>query len=146
MLTVSQAAVHPHLSVWSRQVQTRRESPDRGTGDLETEGETGPLPAAAPHGQTVSVGEMGSLHVARLTQERSKRGQDGQMPDPGCLRLLDTVQLHHIQDLHDTVQGHCRDRQLLTAQVYAGFSLVKAVIFLAVMYGCESWIIKKAEH
>ena len=24
--------------------------------------------------------------------------------------------------------------------------LVKAVVFLAVMYGCESWIIKKAEH
>ena len=83
----------------------------------------GPLPhAAAPHGQTVSVGETGSLHVARLTQERSKHGQDGQMPDPGHLHLLDTVQLH-IQDLRDTVQGHCRDHQLLTAQVYAGFSL-----------------------
>ena len=24
--------------------------------------------------------------------------------------------------------------------------LVKAVVFLVVMYGCESWIIKKAEH
>ena len=24
--------------------------------------------------------------------------------------------------------------------------LVKAMIFLAVMYGCESWTIKKAEH
>ena len=24
--------------------------------------------------------------------------------------------------------------------------LVKAVVFLAVMYGCESWTIKKAEH
>ena len=23
---------------------------------------------------------------------------------------------------------------------------VKAVVFLAVMYGCESWTIKKAEH
>ena len=24
--------------------------------------------------------------------------------------------------------------------------LVKAMVFLAVMYGCESWTIKKAEH
>ena len=24
--------------------------------------------------------------------------------------------------------------------------LVKAIVFLVVMYGCESWIIKKAEH
>ena len=24
--------------------------------------------------------------------------------------------------------------------------VVKAVVFLAVMYGCESWTIKKAEH
>ena len=65
----------------------------------------------------MNVGEMGSLHIARLTEERSKRGQDGQMPDPGDLHLLDTVQLPHIQDLCDTVQGHCRDYQLLPAQV-----------------------------
>ena len=24
--------------------------------------------------------------------------------------------------------------------------LVKAIVFLVVMYGCESWTIKKAEH
>ena len=94
----------------------------------------------------MNAGETGSLHIARLTQERSKGGQDGQMPDPGHLHLLDTVQLHHIQDLRDTLQGHCRDHELFTAQVCAVFSLVKAVVFLVVIYGCESWIIKKAEH
>ena len=26
------------------------------------------------------------------------------------------------------------------------FHLVKAMVFPAVMYGCESWTIKKAEH
>ena len=26
------------------------------------------------------------------------------------------------------------------------FRLVKAMVFLAVLYGCESWTIKKAEH
>ena len=26
------------------------------------------------------------------------------------------------------------------------FPLVKAMVFLVVMYGCESWTIKKAEH
>ena len=30
----------------------------------------------------------------------------------------------------------------LSGKVY----LVKAVVFLVVMYGCESWTIKKAEH
>ena len=34
-----------------------------------------------------------------------------------------------------------RDIALLT-KVY----LVKAVVFPVVMYGCESWIVKKAEH
>ena len=26
------------------------------------------------------------------------------------------------------------------------FRIVKAMVFLVVMYGCESWTIKKAEH
>ena len=34
-----------------------------------------------------------------------------------------------------------RDITLLTK-----FHLVKAMVFLVVMYGCESWTIKKAEH
>ena len=34
-----------------------------------------------------------------------------------------------------------RDITLLTK-----FHLVKAMVFPAVMYGCESWTIKKAEH
>ena len=34
-----------------------------------------------------------------------------------------------------------RDITLLTK-----VSLVKAMVFPVVMYGCESWIIKKAEH
>ena len=28
----------------------------------------------------------------------------------------------------------------------AKFSLMKAVVFPVVMYGCESWTVKKAEH
>ena len=88
---------------------------------LETEGEIGQLPAAAPHRQTVNVGEMGSLHIAHLTEERSKHGQDGQMPDPGDLHLLDTVQLPHIQDLRDTVQGHCRDVSFLQHRCVQAF-------------------------
>ena len=35
----------------------------------------------------------------------------------------------------------CRDITLLTK-----VSLVKAMVFPVVMYGCESWTIKKAEH
>ena len=36
---------------------------------------------------------------------------------------------------------NCRDITLLT-----NVRLVKAMVFLVVMYGCESWTIKKAEH
>ena len=35
----------------------------------------------------------------------------------------------------------CRDIALLTV-----VHLVKAMVFPVVMYGCESWTIKKAEH
>ena len=35
----------------------------------------------------------------------------------------------------------CRDITLLTK-----VHLVKAMVFPVVMYGCKSWIIKKAEH
>ena len=34
-----------------------------------------------------------------------------------------------------------RDTTLLTE-----FQIVKAMVFPVVMYGCESWAIKKAEH
>ena len=36
---------------------------------------------------------------------------------------------------------NCRDITLLT-----NVRLVKAMVFLVVMYGCESWTIKKAEQ
>ena len=72
----------------------------------------------------VTAGEKESLHVAHLTQERSKLGQGGQMPNPIHLHLLDAVQLHHIQDLHDIFHRHCKDGQLLTAEVNGSFSLL----------------------
>ena len=31
-------------------------------------------------------------------------------------------------------------------EVYAGFRLVKAVFFPVIIYGYESWTLKKAEH
>ena len=34
----------------------------------------------------------------------------------------------------------------LSTESTVGESLVKAMVFPVVMYGCESWIIKKAEH
>ena len=41
----------------------------------------------------------------------------------------------------DSILKKNRDATLLT-KVY----LVKAIVFPVVMYGCESWTIKKAEH
>ena len=54
-----------------------------------------------PEGRHMDVGETESLQVTHLTQERSKCGQGGQIPGAIHLHLLDTVQLHHAQDLHD---------------------------------------------
>ncbi len=64
-------------------------------------------------GRHVDVGETESLQVTHLTQQRSKRGQGGQIPGATHLHLLDTVQLHHAQDLHDIVHWHGDDLQLL---------------------------------
>ena len=44
------------------------------------------------------------------------------------------------QHIKKTLQRHCRDITLPTK-----VRLVKAIVFLVVMYGCESWTIKKAE-
>ena len=57
-------------------------------------------------GRHVDGEETDSLQITYLTQERSKRGQGGQIPGATHLHLLDTVQLHHAQDLHDIVHRH----------------------------------------
>jgi len=57
-------------------------------------------------GGHVDVGETESLQVTHLTQERSQCGQGGQTPGATHVHLLDTVQLHHAQDLHDIVHWH----------------------------------------
>ena len=57
--------------------------------------------------------ETESLQITHVAQERSKCGQGGQIPGATHLHLLDTVQLHHAQDLHDIVHWHGDDLQLL---------------------------------
>ena len=53
----------------------------------------------------VDVGDEESLHFVYLAQERSKHGQGGQIPGAIHMYLLDTVQLHHAQDLHNIFHG-----------------------------------------
>ena len=44
---------------------------------------------------------------------------------------------------YDQTRQHIKkQRHYFAANVH----LVKAMVFLVVVYGCESWIIKKAEH
>ena len=50
--------------------------------------------------------ENESLQITHLTQERSQCGQGGQIPGATHLHLLDTVQLHHAQVLHNIVHWH----------------------------------------
>ena len=57
-------------------------------------------------GRQVDGGETESLQITHLSQERSKCGQGGQMPNAIHLHLLDTVQLHHAQDLHNIFHWH----------------------------------------
>ena len=75
-------------------------------------------------GSQVNGREAESLQIIHLSQERSKRGQHGQMPGP-IPTHLDTVQLHHAQDLHSAVHGHRDSLQLLAAQVDGGFTLLQ---------------------
>ena len=41
---------------------------------------------------------------------------------------------------------HTTDLRKFTETLLTNVHLVKAVVFPVVMYGCESWTIKKAEH
>ena len=49
----------------------------------------------------VDVGQMESLYITHLAQERSKHGQSRQMPNATHFHFLNTVQLHYTQDLHN---------------------------------------------
>ena len=39
-----------------------------------------------------------------------------------------------------------KDARSLEGKLWSKFRIVKAMVFQVVMYGCESWTIKKAEH
>ena len=54
-----------------------------------------------PKGRYMDREENESLQITHEAQERSKCGQGGQMPGAIHLHLLDTVQLHQAQDLHN---------------------------------------------
>ena len=54
-----------------------------------------------PKGRYMDREENESLQITHAAQERSKCGQGGQMPGAIHLHLLDTVQLHQAQDLHN---------------------------------------------
>ena len=61
-----------------------------------------------------------------------------------CKELDMTEQLHfHSLEGYDQPRQHIKkQRHYFATQVH----LVKAMVFPVVMYGCESWSIKKAEH
>ena len=55
---------------------------------------------------------------------------------------------HEIKALASWKKSYDQSRQHIKKQrhYFAKVHLVKAVVFPVVMYGCESWTIKKAEH
>ena len=57
-----------------------------------------------------------------------------------AMRLKDTYSLEESMTNLDSI-FKSRDTTLPTK-----FHLVKAMVFPVVMYGCESWTVKKAEH
>ena len=56
-----------------------------------------------------------------------------------AMTLKDAGSLEQKYDKHSVLKS--RDITLLTK-----VCIVKAVVFPVIMYGCESWTIKKAEH
>ena len=50
--------------------------------------------------------------------------------------------LAHWKKSYDKPRQHIKKQITLPKKVH----LVKVMVFLVVMYGCESWTIKKAEH
>ena len=57
-----------------------------------------------------------------------------------AIKLKDTCSL---EESYDQLGQHIKSRDItLPTKVH----LVKAMVFPVVMYGCESWTIKKAEH
>ena len=44
---------------------------------------------------------------------------------------------------YDKLRQHIKNRDIILVTMVC---LVKAMVFLAVMYGCENWTIKKVEH
>ena len=57
-----------------------------------------------------------------------------------AMNLKDTFSLEEVMINLDSI-FKSRDITLLTK-----VCLIKAIVFPVVMYGCESWTIKKAEH
>ena len=61
--------------------------------------------------------------------------------DGDCSHEIKT--LSSWQESYDQPRQHIKSRDItLSTKVH----LVKAIVFPVVMYGCGSWIIKKAEH
>ena len=53
------------------------------------------------------------------------------------------IKRHFWKGSYDQPKQHIKSRDItLLIKVH----LVKAMVFPVVMYGCESWIVKKAEH
>ena len=56
---------------------------------------------------------------------------------------------HEIKTLASWKKSYDQSKQLIKKQRHylpTKFCLVKAIVFLVVMYGCEIWTIKKAEN
>ena len=47
------------------------------------------------------------------------------------------------KEIYDQPRQHIKSRDITLS---TKFHLVKSMVFPVVMYGCESWIVKKAEH
>ena len=67
---------------------------------------------------------------------------------PKSLQIVTTAM--KLKDAYSLEESYDQPRQRIKKQRDITLStkvrLVKAVVFPAVMYGCESWTIKKAEH
>ena len=59
---------------------------------------------------------------------------------------VDSDHSHEIKTLAPWKKSYDKSRQRIKKQRHYFVFMVKAMVFPVVMYGCESWTIKKAEH
>ena len=94
---------------------------------------------------------MTSAQTSTLREKKNQKNKKNSKPQISCIPGLhldfSLEDSKHKTQLYSTLTHNslCFHHSLLSTLLYS-FYIVKAMVFPVVMYGCESWTIKKTEH